>query len=324
MGTRVVDYDADGYDYQTYWNGRDYERWAEQRALRRLVPRLGRTEWFVDFGGGFGRNAEHYRRQSEHYVVADYSATNLRNAGRLLADDVAGGRAFLVRCDLNALPFVDEAFGAGMVVRVLHHLPDIDHALVEMGRVVGRRWLVDVPIKHHALGVLRGAVRGELGAVRGPQPLRTGSTAEPFWNFQLSTVRAVLDGSGWQTRIVASVNNLRRWDRRLPPSLARVLCPAARAVEATIQRGGRGWWGPSQFLIAWRYASTLAPQRRVAAEVPPGAPAVATRMLCPSCRGGLSWTAAEATCHSCGRQYRKVDSYWDFTANSCDGTPATG
>ncbi|MFD0599971.1 hypothetical protein ACFQZ4_52925 [Catellatospora coxensis] len=38
----VIDYDANGYDYREYWSGRDYELWAEQRVLRRLVPKLGR------------------------------------------------------------------------------------------------------------------------------------------------------------------------------------------------------------------------------------------------------------------------------------------
>ena len=317
MEHRIVDYDAAGYDYRKYWDGRDYERWAEDRALRRLVPRLGRTEWFIDFGGGFGRNAEHYRRQAARYVIADYSATNLANAATLLADDVAAGRAFLVRCDLNALPFVDRAFGAAMVVRVLHHLPEIDHALMEMGRVVARRWLVDVPIKHHALGMLRGATRGEWGAVRGPQPLLTGSTTEPFWNFQLSAVRDVLAQAGWGTRVMASVNNLRRWDRRLPASLARALSPAAEFVEATAQRGGRGWWGPSQFLIAWREGQTTQATLADVVTVGEDAPAVASRVCCPSCRGGLSWTAEEATCACCDRTYRKEGAYWDFTASPC-------
>src|SRR3954463_12070849 len=106
---QIADYDSNGYDYRTYWDGRDYEQLAEDRALRRLVPRLGRPRWFVDLGGGFGRNARHYRSSAARYVVVDYSATNLANAAQVLAADVRAGRAFLVRADLNALPFVDAA-----------------------------------------------------------------------------------------------------------------------------------------------------------------------------------------------------------------------
>jgi SAM-dependent methyltransferase len=306
MSTPIVDYDTPGYDYRSYWADRDYERRAERHALDRLVGRLGRAEWFVDLGGGFGRNAEHYRSLAGHYVIADFSATNLAHAAELLGDDVAAGRAFLVRCDLNALPFVDGAFGAGLSVRVLHHLSDLDRALPEMARVIADRWLIDVPIKHHAWAVLRGAARGEHADLFSAAPLRTGVSADPFWNFRLSAVRRMLARSGWDTRPVASVNNLRRWDRRLPASMVRALTPAALAVEAVAQRAGQGWWGPSQFVLAQR--------RRVPASV--GGEELAGRMACPACRAALRWTSSEATCTGCDRSYRRTGAVWDFTGVS--------
>lgn len=305
MTLAIADYDSGQYDYRTYWADRDYERWAEDRALRRLAPLLGEPGWMVDFGAGFGRNAVHYRRRARRYVLVDYSATNLANASGALAADAAEGRAFLVRADLNRLPFADAAFDAALVVRVLHHLADVDGALAEMGRTVRERWLLDVPIKHHALGLARAAARGDLAAVRGPAPLMTGRTESPFWNFRLSTIRGRLAAAGWDTRLVASVNNLRRWDRSLPAPLVRTLRPAVQAVETAAQRGGRGWWGPSQFVYAHRTA--------------PGSPdlarpnTLAARMVCPSCRSALRWTPADATCFSCTVVYQKVDGYWDFT-----------
>jgi SAM-dependent methyltransferase len=311
MDTAIADYDSNGYDYRDYWNGRDYEQMAEDRALRRLMPRLGRARWFVDFGGGFGRNAAHYRSRAARYVIVDYSATNLANAARLLADDVAAGRAFLVRADLNALPFADAAFDAAMVVRVLHHLPDLDRALAEMGRVVGGRWLIDVPIKHHVLGVARGVVRRDRRAVHGPDPVRTTAGAEPFWNFQLTAVRGLLSRYGWQTRLVASVNNLRRWDRRLPRRAARAVRPAALLVEALAQRCGMGWWGPNQFVLAERSAPVR--EDGTTTRIRAGAPAVAAVLGCPRCRGGLTWSADDASCMDCAGRYERVDGYWDFT-----------
>lgn len=307
MLRQIADYDSNDYDYRTYWDGRDYERWAEERALRRLVPLLGEPEWLVDFGGGYGRNARHYRERARHYVVADGSATNLRNAARLLAPDVEAGRAFLVRCDLNALPFVSYAFDAAIVVRVLHHLPDIDGALTQMAGTVGDRFLLDVPIKHHALARVRSP-----RAVRGPAPLRTGTSEFPFWNFRLSTIQALLSRSGWASRPVASVNNLRRWDRALPDSVVRVLSPVARAGEVALQRAGRGWWGPSQFLMAQRDPARLPYVR----DAPPGMPALASRMCCPACRGRLAWSPGVATCLSCGGAYRWDGAVWHFTVPS--------
>ncbi len=311
MGTEIADYDSNGYDYRAYWDGRDYEQMAEDRALRRLVPRLGRPQWFVDFGGGFGRNAAHYRSRAARYVIVDYSATNLANASHVLADDVSTGRAFLVRADLNALPFVDAAFDAAIVVRVLHHLPELDRAMAEMGRVVGGRWLIDVPIKHHVLGVVRGVVRREWRAVHGPDPVRTTAGAEPFWNFQLSAVRRLLSRYGWQTRVAASVNNLRRWDRGLPRRAARALRPAALLVEALAQRCGIGWWGPNQFILAERSAPVRG--NGTTTRISPGAPALAAVLACPRCHGDLLWSGDAASCTDCPGRYARVGAHWDFT-----------
>jgi SAM-dependent methyltransferase len=317
MSTGIADYDSNDYDYRTYWNGREYESMAEDRALRRLIPALGRVRCLVDFGGGFGRNARHYRAAAAQYVIVDYSATNLTNASELLAHDIAAGRAFLIRADINALPFDDAAFDAAIVVRVLHHLPDLGRSLAEMGRVVGGRWLIDVPIKHHALGLVRGVARRDWRAVHGPDPLRTSAGAEPFWNFQLAAVRRLLGEHGWQTRVAASVNNLRRWDRRLPPRLVRAMGPTVRLVEALAQRLGIGWWGPNQFLVASRPAT---PSRRsTAIRIWPAAPAIAALVACITCHSGLSWTADAAFCLVCRRRYERVGSYWDFVVADAAG-----
>ena len=321
MAAKIVDYDAFGYDYRTYWGDRDYELWAEDRALSRLVPHLGRPEWFVDLGGGFGRNAAHYRTTAGHYVIADYSATNLSNAAQMLADDIAGGRAFLVRCDVNALPFADAAFDAGMVVRVLHHLGEVDRALEEMGRVIAGPWLVDVPIKHHVLGVLRGIARGRWREVRGPEPTASGSAEEPIWSFRLSAIRQRLERCGWHTRVLASVNNLRRWDAGLPQALARAIRPLVNLIELGAQQVGRGWWGPSQFLLARRAVSASKTPLGKRPSESGEAPGHAALMVCPACRGALSWTSDSATCVTCVGRYPKVGAYWDFTTifGSSDG-----
>src|SRR4051812_36738227 len=159
----VIDYDQGGYDYREFWTDRQYEDWAESRVLDRIIGKFGHPRWFADFGGGFGRNAVHYRDRDRHSVIVDYSANNLTHAGELHAADVAAGRIHLVRGSVTELPFVDGAFDAAMVVRVLHHLDDVEQALNEMGRTINGSWLVDVPIKHHALGRLRSAVRLQSG-----------------------------------------------------------------------------------------------------------------------------------------------------------------
>ena len=47
MVQTIADYDSNEYDYRTYWDGRDYERWAEERALGRLIRLLGTPDWLA-------------------------------------------------------------------------------------------------------------------------------------------------------------------------------------------------------------------------------------------------------------------------------------
>jgi SAM-dependent methyltransferase len=314
-------YDRRSYGYQIYWHGREYQQRIEHQPLRRLLPLLSHPRWFIDFGGGFGRNAGHYRNAAAHYVIVDYSATNLTNAGELLADDLAAGRCFLVRADLNALPFVDAAFDAAIVVRVLHHLPDIERTLAEMGRTVGDRWLIDALITHHAPDLPRGVVRREGDGADGLAPPAAGTRTDPSSNLQVAAVRRLLSEHGWQTWVATSVNNMRRWDLSLPPLPARALPPAAQLAKVAAQPGGRDWRRPSQFLLAQRPTLISATLAAMPEHVPAGVPALATRMACPACRGPLSWTTETASCLACFATYPRTGTYWDFTIPA--GQPAT-
>ena len=305
--TEIVDYDSGGYDYLGFWRDKDYEHWAETAALRRMIPRLGRPQWFVDFGGGFGRNAEHYLQRARHSVLVDYSRTNLTRAAQANRESIDQGRLFLVRADLNHLPFVDRAFDAAMVVRVLHHLPDLAQTLAEMGRTVDAKWLLDIPIKHHVFGVARATLRGHLNEVRGAQPRITGDSRYPFYNFKLSTVRKQLVAQGWTTEVAASVNNFRRWDRRLPHQAVQTLSPVVRALELGLQRAGRGWWGPSQVVLATR--------RPGATTSRPTSDDFSDRLRCPNCSASLRWSDKTAECTGCSRSYQQVDGYWDFAGS---------
>lgn len=300
----TIDYDANDYDYQEYWEGRDYEQWSEDRVLRRLVPKLSPSPWFADFGGAYGRNAQYYLPHAAHAVILDYSATNLRNAARRHAAAVEAGRLSLVRCDLNAVPFADYSFNGAIIVRVLHHLPDVDHALAEIGRCITGAWLLDVPIKHHLLGVVRGAARGRLGDVRSPEPLVTGDSDEKYFNFQLSAVRSRLAGLGWRTRLGASANNFRRWEGGLPRPVVAAVRPFIQGLEACTQTLGKGWLGPSQFLLADRDPMPRSPFD--------AASGLAERLRCPQCKGLVHVAEDAASCTTCDRVFAKHGPFWDF------------
>lgn len=327
---RVINYDADGYDYRRFWNGRDYEQWAEARVIRRALRRTTPFDWFVDFGGGFGRNVPLYRERAAHVVLVDYSWTNLRNAEDALLADGPNDRVFLVRANLYHLPFRDAAFDGGATVRVLHHLSALDAALAEMGRTLGRAWLLDVPIKHHLLARARALATGRAREMATPAPNDIGTPAEPFFNFHLATVRRALAAAGWTSHLAASVANFRRWERLAPGPMQAVARPVVYGAEAVAQGVGRGWWGPAQFLWLERPTVIATSDMRTFNDEPaPGAVpegsipgvqlwlsqpwnALAPRMRCPRCAGPLQWADDEATCPRCPRRFARKGAIWDF------------
>jgi len=311
-GPRIVDYDS-GFDYCAFWGNRDYEHWVEARTLGRLLPRLGRARWFADFGGGFGRNSPQYNAVAEHVILVDFSVTQLSRAAERLAPEIQAGKVHLIRADLGQLPLIDSAVDAAMVVRVLHHMTDLERCLREMSRVVERRWLVDVPIKHHALARLRSVRQGTPGRLRGPDPIVTGSTEYPFYTFQLAAVRNCLRLAGFRSHAAASVNNFRRWDQVLLPGIVSGLRPLVYSMELAAQRLGRGWWGPSQFLLATRSRAQVAQLGARPSAIAPQLAELARRTRCPRCHYDLSWSDSDAHCAACGSRYPRRAGFWDFT-----------
>lgn len=323
--SRVVDYDEGDYDYRRYWADRDYEQRGEDAVLRRLTPQLDGSDWIADLGGGYGRNLPYYRPRCRHAVLVDYSTTNLTNAARAQADDVAAGRLYVVRADLNALPFRDAAFDAALSIRVLHHLPDVDRALTEMLRTVGSRAILDVPIKHHVLARAQALAHRRSAQLKSDTPNTWGKTDFPFTQFRLEAVLRTLSGLGFDADVAASVNNFRRWDRALPRPAVKALGPLMHGLELTMQRAGRGWWGPNQFVVASRRlpARFAAPAGEpvISGDLAPADAALARRCRCPGCAGDLAWSSDHAHCATCARVYPHRDGYWDLTQ---DGSEPAG
>ncbi|MBA3824345.1 MAG: class I SAM-dependent methyltransferase [Ktedonobacterales bacterium] len=310
----VINYDAGGYDYRDFWQGRDYEQWAEVHVIRRILRRTTPVQWAVDLGGGFGRNVPLELERAQHVVLMDYSWTNLQNAEHnLLADGQNTGRVFLVRGNIYHLPFRDASFELGSTIRVLHHLAATNDAIAEMSRVIGQHWLLDVPIKHHLLARMKAAVRGKGSALRTRDANELGNKDEPFWNYHLGAIRDEVRAQGWSDSLVASVANFRRWERAVPRPLRGPVRPLVYGAERLAQPMGRGWWGPAQFLwLTKRQQQAFADSESVLGTPPAAVAALAPRLWCPSCHGNLTWTDASATCTACAKPFTRQGMIWDF------------
>ena len=126
----VADYN--GYDYKKiFWEDadREYEDLADRMAIRKLLPKKMKN--FVDIAGGYGRLADEYLSRAEKSTIFDYSKTELKQAKEIYGDKIETRAG-----DIYELPFKDNELDGLMMVRVTHHLKNLDKAVAELYRVL--------------------------------------------------------------------------------------------------------------------------------------------------------------------------------------------
>ena len=144
-------------DYRTaFWEGqrREYEDMAERIALRRLLPPSG--ERIIDIGGGFGRLVNLYDAYGEVFLM-DYSRSQLEDAQHRLGR----GHITYVAANLYEMPFMQAAFDAAVMVRVLHHQSDVPSALRAIHHILrpGAAFVLEYANKRNLKAILRYLLR---------------------------------------------------------------------------------------------------------------------------------------------------------------------
>jgi ubiquinone/menaquinone biosynthesis C-methylase UbiE len=128
---RVIDYEGSKYSTE-FWNAsREYEDRAERIAIRAMLPPAGRR--LIDIGAGAGRLADLYHGYDE-VILMDYARSTVIEARDRWQHDP---RFKFVAADVYTLPFVDNAFDAAVMIRVIHHLVDVPRALNNIAAAMG-------------------------------------------------------------------------------------------------------------------------------------------------------------------------------------------
>lgn len=207
MSDKVIS-DYNGYDYKKdFWEntGRDYEDQADRMAIRKLLPK--RMEKFADIGGGYGRLANEYLKRAHKVVIFDYSKTELEQAKEIYGDKVETRAG-----DIYKLPFKDGELDGLMMVRVTHHLKEMDKALAELYRVLkpGGVAVIEVANKR----TLPKMVRFMLGKSKvNPFDKKVANYKEiskdGFFNYHPKYVEELFDKTGFKCEKVLSVSNFR-------------------------------------------------------------------------------------------------------------------
>lgn len=298
--TPVIDYE--GSAYQTdFWTGqgREYEDAAERIALGRLVPASGRR--IAEIGAGFGRLAKLYLGY-EQIVLLDYSRTLLAAAAERWGNDP---RFVFVAGNIYQLPLVDQVFDTLVMVRVMHHLADVDAALGQLRRVThGNSTLViEYANKRNLKSLLRWAARKQSWSPLAREPLEF---VELNFDFHPSWMGDRFTDAGLQIEKRYGVSHFRLGaiKQRVSPAAL------ARADSLLFGVGGHLAVAPSIFVKA---KNTDGPATASVSTAPDH---VAELFRCPACaRNGLMLVDVDQVqCPQCGARYARVQRVWDFKA----------
>ncbi|MBR2544299.1 methyltransferase domain-containing protein [Candidatus Saccharibacteria bacterium] len=207
MSEKVVS-DYNGYDYKKdFWEntGREYEDQADRMAIRKLLPK--RMEKFADIGGGYGRLANEYLKRAHKVIIFDYSKTELEQAKEIYGDKIETRAG-----DIYKLPFKDDELDGLMMIRVTHHLKDMDKALAELYRVLkpGGVAVIEVANKRTLPKMARFVTgRSKVNPFDRKVANYKEISKDGFFNYHPKYVEELFDKTGFKCERILSVSNFR-------------------------------------------------------------------------------------------------------------------
>ena len=207
MSEKVIS-DYNGYDYKKiFWEDadREYEDQADRMAIRKLLPK--RMNVFADIGGGYGRLANEYLKRAHKVIIFDYSKTELAQAKEMYGNKVETRAG-----DIYDLPFKDGELDGLMMVRVTHHLKDMDKALGELYRVLkpGGVAVIEVANKRTLPKMARFVTgRSKVNPFDKKVANYKEISKNGFYNYHPKYVEEIFGKTGFKCEKVLSVSNFR-------------------------------------------------------------------------------------------------------------------
>lgn len=289
--TRPPVCDYEGSTYRTdFWEGRgrDYEDRVERIAIRKLLPHSGKR--LLEIGAGFGRLTNEHSGY-EQVILLDYSRTQLKQAQEYLGRN---DRFIYVAADVYRMPFKAGVFDAITMIRVLHHIANIETALKEIRRTTspGGTFLLEHASKRHMKSMVRYWMRRQSWNPFDQNPVEF---VELNFDFHPEHVRKVLTDVGFDVK------------RRIPVSLLRVPVLKERvpvniltSIDALFQETGL-LVTPSVFVRAQAQGST------------PDNLAVEDIFCCPRCGNNLTVDdSQQLVCEHDRLRWQMRDGIYDF------------
>ncbi len=284
--------DYEGSNYRTeFWEGRgrNYEDRVERIALERMLPPGGRR--MLEVGAGFGRLTDEYDA-FDQVVLLDYSLSQLQYAQENLG---RSARYVYVAADAYHLPFHPGVFDTVTMVRVIHHMANVEAVLSQVRRVLipNGVFILEHANKRNLKAIVRHALKKQTW---NPYSLDPVEFVELNFDFHPEHIRRELVRARFsiQQRIPVSLFRLDQVKENVPVDvLAR--------LDSLFQSSGL-LVAPSVFVRSLAVGRTPVNLNRD------------VLFACPECGGELERRGDTITCLNDGLRWAIRDGIYDFKA----------
>jgi len=240
----------DTFDYEKYWRGREYEDQSERIALKKLLPNQQTYTSILEIGCGFGRLVSCYYPYFKKCILADPSTKLLSRAKENFKDLK---KLDFICASSSKIPLKSNSLDFCLMVRVCHHLPDLEPSIKEIDRVLkpGGFLVLEFANKINLKARLRAFLRGDFNFSKSlfPLDLRSLGKRNPkYINFSSHHplfILKILKRNGFIVQKTLSVSNFRLsiFKKFIP---LKILLKLEDFTQGFL---GKFFFGPSIFLL---------------------------------------------------------------------------
>lgn len=305
MKNKVVNYDGNDYDYSTYWQQRDYENRAEHILLNNFFKNI-KGDWIIDVGGSFARITDTYYNKYKKSIIIDYSLKTLQKNRKEIEKKYPN--TFLIAANAYKMPFKENSFDAGIMVRVLHHIQKQEDYFKEIKRILKNDsiYIQEFANKIHIKARIKAIIKKDK-SINDTQPFQQPSIKPEgsldsdvsFLNYHPSFVNSIMKKFNFKIVEKVGCSYLRI------PLLKKLFgTKLLLFFEKPMQRLFKNTnISPSIFLKTILKKDYINTSQYINLE---------DLLACPACRESLVITNKKANCTKCNQNYFKKDGIWDF------------
>jgi len=203
-----VDYNDKDYNYKSYWSDRSYEHNAEVVALKKLLPPHGGR--IIDIGAGFGRLYPVYKDRFKEVVLLEPSSKLTKGFQVQPSTNIVNASLVEISRGNNKIHRTNRTYDCAIMVRVAHHLTDLDEAFLQVNRLLvpGGVFVLEFANKVHFLNVLKHTIRLDFSFFLAPMT-SIATKGVTFNTWHPNYVQKILGKSGFKVIEKLSVSNFR-------------------------------------------------------------------------------------------------------------------